>query len=499
MINSNAFPNAPVPADSPVFPGGHGGSGGEPGKNAFSPTSADFVVPTVGATVDVELDDVSWITPHQMVYVQGAGAGGTAATFQVTNISGNTVTLFNPPISPVIFRDLADTKKPGLLNQLSGSASDFVGGDNQVHPYTDIPLADANNPGLLVKMDGSAVDMLAGDNSIQLYYDLIPLASPSGAGLTRSKGGVATDYVDGNNAKRSLTSTLDSRYVNKTGDTMTGALTVNGVITTGGTMTITGNGQINSNVNVNSGLVAAGGDSYLYSTMTSNGRQESKDGCQSYGGGPTCCVWDITTRATIWWQNGNDPYFGNSDANGNYIGDWNMHFNSDFTSTPRLAFRYPNVSYGSNNYFGFGWGVWGGYIDITIDNAGATYPITSASDIRMKGDISPSELDCLAIVKRLPLVEYRLRDFPRDSHGASNPWKLKKAKARPDAPLKRIGMVAQQINEIFPEGVMEGDDYDDHLGRMWSIDQNNFLALLTGALQQLKKKVELLKKATRKK
>jgi len=95
----------------------------------------------------------------------------------------------------------------------------------------------------------------------------------------------------------------------------------------------------------------------------------------------------------------------------------------------------------------------------------------------------PSTLDCLATVRALPLHEYRWQ-----AH--DDPWDLTNPTPHPD--LKRVGMIAQRVYEIFPEGVMKGDDHTDHMGLIWNIDQNNMIALLVGALQQLTTRVVTL-------
>ena len=145
------------------------------------------------------------------------------------------------------------------------------------------------------------------------------------------------------------------------------------------------------------------------------------------------------------------------------------------------------MAYGSSNGVGFGWGTNASYpssVMVSVDNGGASYPLASAaSDERLKTDIVPSTLDCLATVRALPLHEYRWQ-----AH--DDPWDLTNPTPHPD--LKRVGMIAQRVYEIFPEGVMKGDDHTDHMGLIWNIDQNNMIALLVGALQQLTTRVVTL-------
>lgn len=147
--------------------------------------------------------------------------------------------------------------------------------------------------------------------------------------------------------------------------------------------------------------------------------------------------------------------------------------------------RYPSVAYGSANLIAFGWATVPGYPDsvaVIIDSGGAVYPIASASDERMKHDLAPSSYDCLATLLELPLAQYRWSDV-------ANPWSLGGRRRRSDAPLKRVGLIAQHVHKVFSEGVIPGDNYRDHLGRVWTLDQNNMIALLIGAVQQLTARV----------
>jgi hypothetical protein len=131
----------------------------------------------------------------------------------------------------------------------------------------------------------------------------------------------------------------------------------------------------------------------------------------------------------------------------------------------------------------FGWSnVVGSLATISIDNGGAVYAMANASDERLKMDIEPSTLDGLETVNRIPLVAFDWLDV-------DEPWALKQARTRgrksPITGRARVGVIAQQVREVFPEGVHAGDDFDDHLGRVWALDQNAMIALLVKSVQQL--------------
>jgi hypothetical protein len=111
---------------------GPGGPTGPQGANAYTTTVSGFTVPNVGATTTVTLTDASWVTIGQMLYLSTAGGSASAAGgLQVTAKNGNLITLLNPAVVSAI--PPADTTQAGLLNQLSGNAGDYVGGDNACH------------------------------------------------------------------------------------------------------------------------------------------------------------------------------------------------------------------------------------------------------------------------------------------------------------------------------------------------------------------------------
>jgi hypothetical protein len=114
--------------------GGGGGAAGSPGpagKNAFTITSGAFTVPAVGSTVTVTVSDASFAVVGEMLAIGNAGGGGNAGALQIQSIAGNQLTLVNPAAPPAI--PPADSTQAGLLKQLSGAATDYVGGDNACH------------------------------------------------------------------------------------------------------------------------------------------------------------------------------------------------------------------------------------------------------------------------------------------------------------------------------------------------------------------------------
>jgi hypothetical protein len=176
--------------------------------------------------------------------------------------------------------------------------------------------------------------------------------------------------------------------------------------------------------------------------------------------------WDGATGARIWWAPSGTLM--TLDGAGTLIHSqgWGVRFEG-------------GVPGGNGHAFSFGWS-WNAsnLASICIDGGAVVYDLANASDERMKFSIAPASFDCLDALRKLPLHEYRWRDI-------SDPTDLRHAREPADARRVRVGMIAQRIAEIFPEGVRQGDDSEDRLGQVWQIDQNTLLALLIGAVQQL--------------
>ena len=167
--------------------------------------------------------------------------------------------------------------------------------------------------------------------------------------------------------------------------------------------------------------------------------------------------------------------------------NWDNNSSNQTVYIGGRGFSTPHAAWGSWNQFAFGWNTASDSLArISVDNGGASYSLASASDRRMKDDIAPSEFDCLDLVSRLPVRQFRWRKF-------TDPWALADARVPDEAVMVRAGLVAQEIHEVFPEGVIPGDDFDDHLGRIWQLEHNVLIATLIGAMQQMHAEIETLK------
>jgi len=210
------------------------------------------------------------------------------------------------------------------------------------------------------------------------------------------------------------------------------------------------------------------------------------NGIMNYNG----TMWVADNNAYYMARNSSDGYWRFVDNNNInieirpwgevYIRGRLMVYGGDILCTnASIGVRYSSGSYSTGQAFLFGWNnVIGNLATISIDNGGAVYAMANASDARLKGEIATSDHDCLATVQKLAVRRFRWKTM-------NDPWSLAKARMLDDAPLKRVGLVAQEVREAFPEGAWEGDDFEDHLGRVWGLDQNAMIALLVGATQQM--------------
>lgn len=96
---------------------------------------------------------------------------------------------------------------------------------------------------------------------------------------------------------------------------------------------------------------------------------------------------------------------------------------------------------------------------------------TTASDMRLKEDIKPTEIDALAVLNTL-----EVRDFD---------WKAGKRKARGRA----TGLIAQEVYEVLPQVVHKPNDPED----VWSVDYHHIVPYLIQAVKELQAEVDELK------
>lgn len=96
MTTPIAVPGKPVQIGAWVSPGGIRGPG-TLGINAFTVTVGNFIVPPIGETVEIEVEESLWVIPGQYIYIGGAGGPGRPGALQVVAKDGLELTLFNPP------------------------------------------------------------------------------------------------------------------------------------------------------------------------------------------------------------------------------------------------------------------------------------------------------------------------------------------------------------------------------------------------------------------
>lgn len=198
--------------------------------------------------------------------------------------------------------------------------------------------------------------------------------------------------------------------------------------------------------------------------------------CILFGGDTT--IWRHSTGLIrfdgygVLMNGGAATYYGDT---GTYInkGGGNIQTNTMFGS---LKFNCRN---GEQNGFqgnGFNFG-WGGNVDVYIDSTYMGY-ITLGSDGRYKKQIKPLP-STWEVVKALNPVSYRWRN---------------KGVFRDDG-RRRMGFLAQEIEELFPEGVSKAPPDDD--GKVdpeqpMGLDSYAIMGTLCKALQEAMARIEAL-------
>jgi hypothetical protein len=147
--------------------------------------------------------------------------------------------------------------------------------------------------------------------------------------------------------------------------------------------------------------------------------------------------------------------------------------------------RYQGIS--GANFIGFRYNVDVAGTPSAVIDSSVIWPIANAtSDERMKQDIAPSTLDCLAEIAKIQLYEYRWKE-------QTAPGVFEQA----TGPLVPVGFVAQRLLETTPYAVAQGNNTTapfnaDNQFQPWNIQANNMMATLVGAVQQLSARVAAL-------
>jgi hypothetical protein len=195
----------------------------------------------------------------------------------------------------------------------------------------------------------------------------------------------------------------------------------------------------------------------------------------------------LQPNAYIWSISGNGGltflYSQNQPGANGIVTGWNASVIFD-----GVGIMYPTRQ--GTNSFAFDWGgVTSGLGSVGIDN-NVWYPIANAaSDARLKQDVKPSQLDCVATLKKIPLYQYRWKDH-------TEPGKPKEVERKANN-LIPVGLVAQRLHDVAPHLAQKPkpEQKEDQI-HVWSIDQANTLALLVGTVQQLSERVECLTTGT---
>jgi uncharacterized protein len=90
---------------------------GDKGDNAYTLVVQEFIVPEVGETIDIEVEDADWIVVGEMLWVEGANGNGEAGELKVVAKNGNIITLQTPAVPHVIEEAPVDGQLYGRQNE----------------------------------------------------------------------------------------------------------------------------------------------------------------------------------------------------------------------------------------------------------------------------------------------------------------------------------------------------------------------------------------------
>jgi hypothetical protein len=270
-----------------------------------------------------------------------------------------------------------------------------------------------------------------------------------------------------------------SQVVKKSGDTITGPLTVNAALNVNAAVTVGSAGSLTVNgttLHTNTVNIAAGAtDTSLVVSSTQNAR-----------------IGFIVPNVRFWAMGCvSAGHFILTDVSGgvNYFaGDINL--GAVTVSAPAgmsiyggYGIRYPCA--GGQNAMAFSWStIVSGLATVHIDNA-VFYAIANGnSDGRLKQDMENSTYDCLAQINSIPLHKFRWKDH-------KDPGKLERVSS--DTPFTPVGFHAQELYKIAPYLVRPGNTSEgpynkDNPIHLWQIDEVGMLSTLVGAVQQLTKR-----------
>jgi len=133
-------------------------------------------------------------------------------------------------------------------------------------------------------------------------------------------------------------------------------------------------------------------------------------------------------------------------------------------------------------------GKWAGYFDDNVKVVGTlnATTVTQTSDYRLKDNIRQLDNDCLGRLMDMNVVRYKLKNYEVNvGDTATIPHYAYKT----DSPLLKtdhFGLIAQELKEIYPELVVEGDD-----GYL-SINYMEIIPLLIKSVQELKAELDAI-------
>jgi phage baseplate assembly protein W len=86
------------PIQGPIGETGPPGNTGATGSPSWTLNTSSFTVPPVNGSAVVNVQDPTWMTTGEIIWIQDAAGAGNAAPFRITSITGNSVTILNVPV-----------------------------------------------------------------------------------------------------------------------------------------------------------------------------------------------------------------------------------------------------------------------------------------------------------------------------------------------------------------------------------------------------------------
>lgn len=321
-----------------------------------------------------------------------------------------------------------------------GTVGGINAGTDRIYIRSDGGVGSYNNANTQFYVDSSGRFSLKN----KLYWDGSNLTID---GTVTIGGAVASTVVAG--AASGSTAVQSGNVKDHIGGTNVTTIT-GGKISTGTISSVGGTRTINldtGDINFGNFTVDSSGNVYLAGTISAS---SGNIGSYSISGG------SLTASTSGWFDDG----YVRLDAGGSIVSHYHYNFMVDF---------YTDIKLNDTNNEGclsVQGTASGSYKQTRVTSSGVIGP----SDARLKNILDSSSLDGLNILNNLSVKKYAWKSDPNQK--------------------EEIGLIAQELNLIFPEAVYEGGD-DENI-KPWGVDYAKLVPVLIKSVQELSAKVDEL-------